>query len=435
MAKHGSSADPLTQGSSARRESTDGAAPYAKLRPGPGRPRQKVHRHQQARLRAAMVELAGSNGYRAVTVRELVALAGVSTATFYKHFSKLEDCFVSTYDAWTARVLGRAKASQFAGGREHGLARALGSLLDDFVSNPSEANLVLFEAYGVGPVARSHTSRMADALARLIGEALNGAGERSSIWRLEVGVAAAVTRLARTLIGGSRGRNPRRFADALADWAGLTASRAEIPSLCGSPVGGAAREGARERDPLLRRLEGATDDRSRLRAAAARLSTAVDASELTASQICAQANVSRSTFHRNFADPTECLLDLSGEIFSETAARARRAGASHTDRHTRTRSMLEAICQNIDLNPSLARLCWVQVPGLGRDGLRETDRLISLAGGTLSPIARQGNSDRLMTEAVLAALWAILQSCIEEHRLSELARLSPALGDLLVTAN
>ena len=39
-----------------------------------------------------------ASGYADTTLRELVALAGVSKSTFYEHFESKQDCFLATFD-------------------------------------------------------------------------------------------------------------------------------------------------------------------------------------------------------------------------------------------------------------------------------------------------------------------------------------------------
>ena len=45
-----------------------------------------------------MVEAVAGRGYDAVTVRQVIALAGVSRRSFYEQFASKQDCFLSTYD-------------------------------------------------------------------------------------------------------------------------------------------------------------------------------------------------------------------------------------------------------------------------------------------------------------------------------------------------
>ena len=47
---------------------------------------EEVARNQRGRLQGAMVEAVSRHGFTETTLRELVALAGVSKSTFYEHF-------------------------------------------------------------------------------------------------------------------------------------------------------------------------------------------------------------------------------------------------------------------------------------------------------------------------------------------------------------
>ena len=71
---------------------------YRKLSPGPAHPAREVASHQRARICGAMLAAVAERGYAAVTVRELVRLAGVSTHTFYELFGGKEGCLLGTYE-------------------------------------------------------------------------------------------------------------------------------------------------------------------------------------------------------------------------------------------------------------------------------------------------------------------------------------------------
>jgi AcrR family transcriptional regulator len=53
---------------------------------------------QRVRLLDAVARVVADKGYRATTVADVIALAGVSRRTFYEHFPGLEDCFLAAYE-------------------------------------------------------------------------------------------------------------------------------------------------------------------------------------------------------------------------------------------------------------------------------------------------------------------------------------------------
>jgi AcrR family transcriptional regulator len=420
--------DAPTPGGSIAAEQADHAL-YLKLRPGPGHSRRQVQRHQQARLHGAMVEAVASHGYQGVTVRRLVGLAGVSTATFYKHFSGVEDCFASTYHALTKRILARAKAAP--GGSSDGLAMTLSSLLADFTSSPKESRLVLLEAYAAGPGATSRVSRMEEALGKLIAAQLPPSSGRPALPHVATGLTAAVTCAARTSLEGGRTRDPGQLGTALAAWSLLDLGRRDQPREKWPDADMADRR-ARPRDPLLQRLESAPDHRSRVRAAIVRLSLAHGLEHVTPAQICAQASVPRRVFDREFGNLHEALVDLSGEIMAQTAADARDAAIGSLGPLATIASMSAAIFRAIALNPSVAHLCWVEVPGHGLEGLTATDTWISRAVPHVASIFRRRDDTQIPIDAILAATWGILRRLIKERRIGDIVTHSCSFAESLL---
>ena len=77
---------------------------YERLPHGPHRlDHNQVVRNQRARIQGAMIEAVAASGYQAVSVRQVVALAGVSRRSFYELFSNKLECFLSTFDVIAAR--------------------------------------------------------------------------------------------------------------------------------------------------------------------------------------------------------------------------------------------------------------------------------------------------------------------------------------------
>src|SRR5690242_16547313 len=82
----------------ARTEGAPRPAPlYKRLPRGPHRlGRRAVAQHQRLRIHGAMVQAVASGGYEALSVRQVIALAGVSRRSFYEQFASKQDCFLAT---------------------------------------------------------------------------------------------------------------------------------------------------------------------------------------------------------------------------------------------------------------------------------------------------------------------------------------------------
>jgi len=66
---------------------------------------------QRERLIDAIVELAGQYGYQSLSIAQISAHAGVSSATFYEQFSDREECLLAAYSDATERTLERMQSS------------------------------------------------------------------------------------------------------------------------------------------------------------------------------------------------------------------------------------------------------------------------------------------------------------------------------------
>jgi AcrR family transcriptional regulator len=127
------------------------------MRPPPGRhrlPREFIVRHQRVRIVAALTEEILEQGYRSVTVADIVRRAGVARNTFYENFASKEDCFLAasafaadealrrvleaagTVDSWPARV-----------------DAGLGAFLRYVTDEPALARTCIVEALAAGPAA------------------------------------------------------------------------------------------------------------------------------------------------------------------------------------------------------------------------------------------------------------------------------------------
>jgi AcrR family transcriptional regulator len=164
--------------------------------------KQKGPRRQP--LVEAMVRVAGSKGYRATSVADVVAEARASRATFYKYFGDKEDCFLAAFDLAAGRAIATARSAcegEMAGdgrGEDAWVERAragLSAIIELFASEPASARTVVVEVIGAGPEARRRHNATIDRLARLLaGPARSQPGARLSpnTARMAVGAVAGL---------------------------------------------------------------------------------------------------------------------------------------------------------------------------------------------------------------------------------------------------
>jgi len=119
----------------------------------------------------AMIRVVGREGYAATSVADVLAEAGSSRATFYKHFDDKHDCFLAALQVAELRILRAAKSACDEGaGWEERACRGLTAIVDLFLADPALARAVLAEAATAGAGARQRYWQAAGQLARLLEE-------------------------------------------------------------------------------------------------------------------------------------------------------------------------------------------------------------------------------------------------------------------------
>lgn len=142
------------------------------LRPLPcgrhGLPREFVWAHQRTRLLEAVVAVAGSEGYGALTNYAIAHTAGVSTSALHRHFASHAECLLAACDAsldWLLQGLERAVAAEpdWVVGTERGLR----ALIERVTAEPQLARVWLVELYAVEDVDVGGAQRRGEALWRI----------------------------------------------------------------------------------------------------------------------------------------------------------------------------------------------------------------------------------------------------------------------------
>jgi len=127
------------------------------MRPPPGRQqlsREFISQHQRARIISALAEETVAQGYRAVTVADIVRRAGIARNTFYENFSSKEDCFLAAQDFAVVEALRRVVDA--ATPVESWPARVdagLSAFLHYVAGEPALARTCIVEALSAGPAS------------------------------------------------------------------------------------------------------------------------------------------------------------------------------------------------------------------------------------------------------------------------------------------
>jgi AcrR family transcriptional regulator len=393
-----------------------------------------VAAHQSARIHRAMIEVVADQGYEAVKVRELVHLAGVSSAAFYKNFKSKEDCFLRTHDLVVRRATRRIIASQ---GEEGDWQKRPRLIFDAFVhelqDDPDAGYFALVEAYAIGPAALMQARKAETTFEAMFAQTFARAPGGMVVPPMVVeGMMAGVAGVARGRLLTGREGELVHLNDEMEEW------------MLSYP-GGSADELAHLdlqlvwRDTRLQPLispsssgEGEawpkTGDRALLLASVAELSTANGYGKLTATNISHGAGLPRSIFKSLFDGAEECYVAAMEQRAEEAlaqAARAQTAGRSWPGGMYRA---ISALCDQLIGDPLLTSVCLAETFEPDSDGSRSRAQLIGVVAELLNdsaPILERPSA--LFAEASTDAVWSLFH----HHLIRALPLSSPQIAATL----
>lgn len=410
--------------------------PYERLKPGPGRTGPEVAEHQRGRIHAAMIELACSRGYQAVTTRELARLSGVSTRSFYKHFESKEDCFARTHELIVQRTARRVVAGQ-AGERDwrERLRLAFAAFTREVAREPQGARLALIEACSAGPAALERVRHAESLFEAMLAESLNRALAPVVVPRTLVkGIVAGVEHVVRVELQAGQESRLRDLSDLLVQWAlsfvdpeavaSLAMLELAVPAPGSLPVmHSKLQPGDLEQQPA--------GNRTLLLAAAAKLTANGGYERLTAAKICRSAGVSRRNFNRHFESVGDCflaVLEQQAHDAIEVDDETREPAGSWAGDVQRT---IAGLCAQVASSPLFARLLFVEPFAAGAPGIACRERLIDRAAGRMRCGAPSyAHLSEPEAVASVGAVWGVLCHCVTDDKAQAARRLAPTLSYL-----
>jgi AcrR family transcriptional regulator len=413
---------------------------FPKLAGGPGgKPPELVAMHQRGRLMGAMVEAVSRHGYAGTTLRELVALAGVSKTTFYEHFASKEDCFLATYDAVVDQMLERTRAAfdSHEDVRDRFVA-ALGVPMNLAAREPAAANFVSVESLALGARGIAHRERAGHRLETMIRDGLAGATPPLELSDETVrAIAGGIRGVTYRRIRAGRGEELGDAVEELVDW-GLRYGEAESSEVlrgveaASRPVAPPPpREDGRpgwEEPPDSPRSRLALDQRQRIVRGAARAAAASGFQSLSIPAISGAAGVSNQTFYEHFASKREAFLaafdEITGEALSVATA-ACTAAAGHTEA---IGVAVRALLEHVAANEMLARLVFIELPTAGPVALDRVDAMLDSWIAFIEPAGGGQPPSRVRLEAATAGIWETIQVEVSHGRLRTLPDLAPELA-------
>ena len=407
---------------------------FEKLKPGPGLPADQVIADQRRRLHGAMIALVDQSGWSTVRVRSLARAAGVSTATFYKHFANTDDCLASTYDAVMDEVVRRASSAQRRQADWKGALRAtVATVSEALAADPRATNLALFDIFAGGPDARRRTGSGVGRIEQMLAASFAGAPREVTPPRhLVAGMTAGLIHVARTTALTGRAAELPRYTEEISDWMLVLPGPEVLSLLAARPDGPAGPRREQHPFPAEGPVGGrpvVTGDRERLLRATAKLAAREGFANLTAPGLRREAGVSRRRFDSFFENLEECFLETVEATAGDAAAEAQAWSAEAAEWERRTCRFVLALCAQAARNRTTARLAFLGAFAAGRAGLIRRERMVGRAAARLRPTVPSGlRPSPIAIEASVAAAWHIAQSDIVAGRTCDLPAVAPLLS-------
>jgi AcrR family transcriptional regulator len=403
---------------------------------------------QRERLIDAIVELSGQFGYQGLSIAQISARAGVSSATFYEQFADREECLLAAYRTVTERTLERM-ASSLQEGEWAGAARpAFAEVIRSVQADPDGGRVMFVEAAAGGPQLREEARSVLEGMVANAEVLLDGAPAG--------GVTLDIP--SRALIGAVRGvisahlrthsedRLPRLTEDMLAWMAryavpsedGRWSTGPEVLLPNGSrPAAGVTAEPA-ELERLPRGRHGlpagavARSQRTRLIHATASVTMTKGYASTTVADIVASAGVAKEAFYRHFRDKEQAFLEAQEHPTRQILDAVVFAYFSAGEWHERIWRALRTLVDLVAANPVMSHLRLVECYTAGPAAIRRAEEIVHsftifLEEGYRTRPQAEG-LPRLFSQTISGAIFELIQHEVVAGRTEEIPARLPQLA-------
>lgn len=161
----------------------------------------RVHNRRVALIEAGL-ELFGSRGYRATSVKSVCDQAGLTERYFYESFPNREGLLGGLFDTLVAELDTRMRAiASDEGAPFERVRRVIVEFFEYMYDDPRRARVMLFEVLGVGPDIDRRYQAAVRELARILetkalGLFPEGSADRPGRRVISIGLVGAITQIA-----------------------------------------------------------------------------------------------------------------------------------------------------------------------------------------------------------------------------------------------
>jgi AcrR family transcriptional regulator len=410
----------------------------------PKKKRREPKRTQRERLLDAIIELSAQAGYQSVSIAQVSAHAGVSSATFYECFADKEDCMLGAYRAVAERVFGHMRPMVPAEGDWSATARVLvGGLLSALQSDPNAGRVLFVEGLTGGRRIREERKRVLEEFERRVQEFLDSPPKQEEMLDIP---ATAVMGALRTIVSRHlRSYAEDRLAAVAADglqWLESYARGAGAERWSTGPrallkVAPAQRPRVREPARLPRgrhRLPAgvvARSHRERIIYGTAEVMMSKGYANTTVADIVAEAGISREVFYEHFSDKQHAFMEAQQHPTQYILDACSAAYFSVEEWPERVWRAMRVLIGLIAEAPAMSHLRLVECYAAGPEAIRRAEEITRSFTFFLEEGYGCGEKarrlPRLSSEAITGAIFEILQRRVSRGEAAELPRHLPQI--------
>jgi AcrR family transcriptional regulator len=354
-----------------------------------------------------MIEACTRHGYAATTVRELAALAGVSTKTVYDNFDSKDACFLATYDLVVQQAVGRISAAYRDGPRggddwTAGLCRAFEAFATELVERPAPSRLALIEILAAAPDALPRITRAETLFTTMIAGSFARAPDSLLIPAPVVrALIGGIWFVARARLLESRPQVIRAGGAELREW--LMAYR--LPAGFRLPSAPALRPTPTIEAKL---IETARSERFRMLRAAAKMVARDGYAALSPAGVAEAAGLSVAAFDAEFEDGRACFLSMLEWLSADAFAEALRESEGAPSWASSICRALRSLFRRVARDHALARAAFVDALVVGPVGYERRVAIMAAFAETFAHRApARWRPSPLVAEAIIGSVWSI----------------------------
>ena len=427
---------------------------FPKLRPRtPGVDSGDVARHQRSRLIGALVVAVSEKGYEAVTVAELVAMAGVSKTAFYRQFANKEACFLAAFEEIVEGGVALIEAAFRTGnGYREGMEAAYAKFVEIVIEQPETAHLVFVDSLSVGAAAVPLRERTASRYEAMIRQSFAAAGLPGEVSPLVVrAISGGIIDFAYRCLWEEEPGRLREHGGELVDWAAGYRLAAAAGAGVGARLAEAAYE-AREGAPASAEARGSAlsweepanspascrqlDQRERILRGTAQAVAEKGYGSLTVPAISAAAGTSNQTFYEHFASKEKAFLAAFDALLLQAYAVTGEPFAAMDDWIEAGSAGMLALLEFTARNRLFRQLNFFEIHTAGPIARDRAETVRGLFVGFMQPDPLPPQAKRrpstVVIKAIAGGIWAVIQHEINEGRSDSLPDLLPGILDLVL---